>query len=111
MDGFPSPAAVFDRPKYNSLSPELRKVIDDNSGQAVSAWAGEKGFDSVVAANHKLSGDRGNALMKLSTTEVQRWVKASENVDDEWVKDVTAKGANGKALLDEARSLIQQYDK
>jgi hypothetical protein len=38
-------------------------------------------------------------------------VKAASQVDDDWVKEVSAKGANGKALLDDARALIQQYDK
>jgi hypothetical protein len=38
-------------------------------------------------------------------------MKATENVDDEWVKDVSAKGADGKRLLEEARALIKQYDK
>jgi len=37
--------------------------------------------------------------------------KAAQPVIDDWVKDVTAKGANGKALLDSARSLIQKYSK
>ncbi|MDP4302192.1 TRAP transporter substrate-binding protein [Leptothrix discophora] len=104
-------AFVMNQGKYNSLSPELKKVIDDNSGLATSAWAGETGFDRVVPGNHKLSGDRGNALLKLDATEYARWVKASENVDDEWVKEVGAKGANGKALLDDARALINQFDK
>ena len=97
--------------KYDSLAPELKKVIDANSGAAVSAWAGEKGFDSVVAANHKLAGDRGNALLTLGEAEYQRWIKASAGVDDEWVKEVGAKGGNGRALLDDARAMIQQFDR
>jgi len=104
-------AFVMNQAKYNSLSPELKKVIDDNSGLATSAWAGETGFDRVVPANHKLSADRGNALLKLDAAEYARWVKASDNVDDEWVKEANAKGANGAALLEEARALINQYDK
>jgi TRAP-type C4-dicarboxylate transport system substrate-binding protein len=104
-------AFVMNQAKYDSLPPELKKVIDANSGAATSAWAGEKGFDSVVAANHKLAGDRGNALLQLSSDEYLRWVKASADVDDQWVKEVSAKGANGQALLDEARALIQQFDK
>jgi TRAP-type C4-dicarboxylate transport system substrate-binding protein len=104
-------AFVMNQARYNALPADLRKVIDNNSGPATSAWAGEKGFDSVVAPNHRLAGDRGNALIKLTETEFQRWVKASENVDDDWVKEVSAKGANGKALLEDARALIEQHDK
>jgi TRAP-type C4-dicarboxylate transport system substrate-binding protein len=104
-------AFVMNQAKYDGLAPELKKVIDANSGLAVSAWAGEKGFDSVVGANHKLAGDRGNALLTLGDAEYQRWMKAAAPVDDEWVKEVGAKGGNGRALLDDARALIQQYDR
>ena len=104
-------AFVMDRARYDSLAPELNKVIDGNSGVAVSAWAGEKGFDAVVAANHKLASERGNALLTLGDAEYQRWIKASADVDDQWVKEVGAKGANGAALLEEARALIRQYDR
>jgi hypothetical protein len=38
-------------------------------------------------------------------------VKASENVDDDWVKEVSAKGADGKKLIEDARALIKQYEK
>jgi TRAP-type C4-dicarboxylate transport system substrate-binding protein len=103
-------AFVMNQAKYDGLAPDLKKVIDANSGMAVSAWAGEK-FDAVVAANHKLAGDRGNALLTLTDAEFQRWVKASADVDDQWVKEVGAKGGNGSALLDDARALIQQYDR
>jgi TRAP-type C4-dicarboxylate transport system substrate-binding protein len=96
--------------KYDALPAELKKVIDANSGIAASALAGEK-FDAVVAANHKLSGDRGNALNVLSDAEYKRWVKASSDVDEQWIKEASAKGANGKALLDDARALVAQYDK
>ncbi len=97
--------------KYDSLPPDLKKVIDANSGLAVSAWAGEKGWDAVVEAHRKLARDRGNTFFTLSEAELKRWMKATENVDDEWVKDVTAKGADGKRLIEEARALIKQYDK
>jgi len=104
-------AFVMNQARYDGLPPELKKVIDANSGLAVSAWAGEKGFDAVVAANHKLASDRGNLLLTLSDAEYQRWNKASADVDEQWVKEVSAKGANGKALLEEARALIRQYDR
>ncbi len=38
-------------------------------------------------------------------------MKASEQIDDEWVKTVNAKGGNGKQLLEEARALVKQYAK
>ena len=102
-------AFVMNQARYDALPPDLKKVIDANSGVAMSAWAGEK-FDAVVGANHKLATDRGNLVVTLSESELARWVKATAEVDDQWVKEVSAKGANGAALLDEARALIKRYD-
>ena len=104
-------AFVMNQARYDGLPADLKKVIDANAGVEASAWAGGTGFDSVVAANHKLATDRGNVVNALSEAELARWIKASESVDDEWVKDVSAKGANGRALLDSARALIQQFDR
>jgi TRAP-type C4-dicarboxylate transport system substrate-binding protein len=97
--------------KYDSLPPDLKKVIDANSGLETSAWAGLVGFDDVVAAYKKVAQDRGNAFYTLPDAEYQKWIKASANVDDEWIKEAAAKGADGKKLLDEARALVKQYTK
>lgn len=104
-------ALLINQATYDKLPADLKKVIDANSGAAASVWAGAHGFDRVVPINHKLAADRGNVLRKLDAAEYQRFVKAAELVDDDWIKEVNAKGANGKALLDEARALIQQYDR
>lgn len=97
--------------KYNSLPADLKKVIDSNSGVATSAWAGEVGFDAVVATYKKAAKDAGGTLVNLSAAEYQRWVKATDSVDDEWVKETSAKGADAKKLLEEARALVGQYSK
>jgi hypothetical protein len=47
----------------------------------------------------------------MDAAEYARWVKVTEQIDDEWVKDVTAKGADGKKLIEDARALIKQYSK
>jgi TRAP-type C4-dicarboxylate transport system substrate-binding protein len=102
-------AFVMNQAKYDSLPADLKKVIDANSGIEASALAGEK-FDNVVVPYHKLATDRGNLVNVLSPAEMARWAKATAGVDDEWVKEVSAKGASGAALLEQARAFIKQYD-
>ena len=102
-------AFAMNQAKYDSLPADLKKVIDDNSGLAASAWAGETAFDAVVAPHQKLARDAGVKIQFLPEAELQRWIKASEQIDDEWIKAANAKGANGKALLEDARALIKQY--
>jgi len=104
-------AFAMNQAKYDSLPADLKKVIDANSGLQTSAWAGEKGFDAAVEPHRKLAREHGSTISALSETEYQRWVKASMNVDDDWIKEVTTKGGDGKRLLDQARALLKQYDK
>lgn len=101
---------AMNQAKYDSLPADLKKVIDNNSGIAPSALGGEK-FDVTVAKNHALAKDRGNAINTLSNEEYARWVKAAADVENEWIKEANAKGADGAALLKDAKALIQQYDK
>lgn len=89
--------------KYNSLPPGLKKVIDDNSGPEMSAWAGRV-FDEFRAPARKVAVDRKNAVYTLSEAELKQWQEAANSVADEWVKEVTAKGYDGKRLLAEARA-------
>lgn len=96
--------------RYNGLPPELKKVIDANSGVEASVWAG-KVWDSTVVAGRKSATDRGNTVTVLTAAEYQRWEKATEGVAQDWIKDVTAKGGDGSKLLEAAMTLLNQYDK
>ena len=97
--------------RYDGLPAELKKVIDANSGLATSAWAGETGFDAVVDHYKKVAKDLGGTFYYLPDAEYQRWVKATDAVDEEWIKDAAAKGADGRKLYVEARALVKQYAK
>lgn len=97
--------------KYDSLPADLKKVIDNNSGLATSAWAGEVGFDAVRKTFREDARKAGGVLYTLPEAEYQRWVKASDSVDDGWIADANAKGADGKKLLSTARELVKQYEK
>lgn len=104
-------AFAMNQAKYDSLPADLKKVIDDNSGLATSAWAGESAFDAIVVPHQKIARDAGQKITFIDQAEYQRWVKVTEQIDDEWIKTVTAKGHDGKKLFEEARALIKQYAK
>jgi len=95
--------------KYNSLPADLKKVIDNNSGLAASKWAG-KTEDSWTAKARKVAVDRHNTINVLTDAEYKRWIKATESVDDGWIKEVNAKGGNGAALLSDAKALLKKYN-
>jgi TRAP-type C4-dicarboxylate transport system substrate-binding protein len=99
---------AMNKAKYESLAPDLKKVIDANSGMATSAWLGktQQGNDPI---GRKSASDRNNTIHTLSTTEAQEFIKLSSAIDDEWVSDMNKRGFNGKQLLDTARSLIAKH--
>ncbi len=101
---------AMNKPKYDSLAPDLKKVIDANSGMAASAWLGktQQGNDPL---GRKAAADRGNTIYTLSASEAQEFIKLSAQVDDEWVADMNKRGFKGEALLRAAKDLIAKHAK
>jgi TRAP-type C4-dicarboxylate transport system substrate-binding protein len=100
---------AMNKAKYDSLAPELKKVIDANGGAESSAWVG-KVWDQSATGARKLAADRGNQFNTVGADELKKWEQAGQTVVDSWVAEVSAKGYDGKALLKNARELIQKYD-
>jgi TRAP-type C4-dicarboxylate transport system substrate-binding protein len=100
---------AMNQAKYDSLPPDLRKVIDANSGLA-GARAFGKQWDASAPPARKLAAEHGNVFYTVPASELANWQKATSNLDEEWVKDVTAKGNDGKMLLQAARDLIKKYE-
>ncbi len=99
---------AMNQAKYDSLPPDLKKIIDDNTGLEWSKQIG-KVFDGTTATGKKLAADAGGVFDTLSPSEYERWQKACEPVVKEWISEINAKGANGQALYDDARALIKKY--
>jgi len=98
---------TMNKAKYDALPANLKKVIDQNSGREMSGKFGKtlSGFD---VDGKKLMVQSGVNINIIPTEELERWRDVSRQLDDEWVKDMTAKGQNGAMLLKSARELIQQ---
>ncbi|MDQ6618662.1 MAG: TRAP transporter substrate-binding protein [Pseudomonadota bacterium] len=99
---------AMNQAKYDSLPADLKKVIDNNSGLETSKQIG-KLFDATTTPSKKIAEDNKGVFTTLSAAEYDRWQKATEPVSREWIQEATGKGANGAALLDDARALINKY--
>ena len=101
---------AMNKAKYESLPPDLKKVIDNNSGMATSAWLGkvQQGNDAV---GRKSAVDRGNTIYQITTADTADFVKRSSQIDDEWVADMNKRGFDGNKLLDTAKALIAKHGK
>ena len=101
---------AMNKPKYESLAPDLKKVIDANSGLETSAWLGktQEGNDPI---GRKAALAAGGKIHTLTEAEAQPFIKGAAPIDDEWVADMNKRGYDGKKLLETARSLITKYTK
>ncbi|HLF23743.1 MAG TPA: TRAP transporter substrate-binding protein [Burkholderiales bacterium] len=99
---------AMNKNKYESLSAELKKAIDDNSGRdfaiaAGRAWTNnEKGG---LAAAQKA----GNKYIVLPKAEMDKFKVKLEPVIDRWIADVKGQGVDGRALVDAARKEIAKH--
>jgi TRAP-type C4-dicarboxylate transport system substrate-binding protein len=99
---------VMNKARYESLPPDLKKVIDNNSGLETSKWVGKVQNDGDIpglAAAEK----RGNAIVTLDAAETARWKKAAEPAIEEWIAEMKAKNIDGAALVADWRALMTKY--
>jgi TRAP-type C4-dicarboxylate transport system substrate-binding protein len=99
---------AMNKDRYESLPDDLKKVIDDNSGLEFSVFAGGTMEESDAPAR-QAALDRGNGIVTLDAAETAVWVEVSKPIYEEWVAEMDAKGIDGQALIDEARTLIDKY--
>ena len=99
---------AMNKDRYDSLPDDLKKVIDDNSGQEFSAFAGKTQAASDGPAR-ELAAAAGNNIITLTPEQAAEWQAAAEPVIANWVADMNSKGIDGQALVDEARALIEKY--
>ena len=97
---------AMNKAKYESLPADLKKVIDNNSGQALSGLIG-KAFLQADAEGKKLTAK--NTTNVIPKAELENWKKLGQPLTDAWVADMNAKGHNGKEMLDGARALIARH--
>lgn len=101
---------AMNKAKYNSLPADLKKILDANSGRALSGQFGRAMIEGDAPGKEKVVGS-GVEVQVIPKAELENWKKATAEVDDNWVKDVTAKGIDGSRLLREARDLIKKNTK
>ncbi|MCP5280841.1 MAG: TRAP transporter substrate-binding protein [Rhodoferax sp.] len=101
---------AMNKAKYESLPPDLKKVLDANSGADFSAFMGKTQAAADVPGKAQMLAS-GSQITVIPGPELDKWRKATDALDDQWAADITSKGGDGKKLLQEARDLIKKYTK
>ncbi len=97
---------AMNQAKYDGLPADLKKVIDNNSGQALSGMAGKAFLQADIEGKKTTTKNTVNVIPKA---ELENWKKVAQPLFDGWVADMNAKGHNGKQMLEGAKALIAKY--
>jgi len=96
---------AMNKDRYDALPEDLQAIIDRNSGEQFSAFAGRT-MQEYDAPSRQLAVEAGNTLIELTEEQVQVWRDASEQTVDAWVQEMDDKGLDGAALVERATELI-----
>lgn len=99
---------VMNKRKYASLTGDVKKVIDDNSGMETSAWFGKVQQDHDPISR-KMATDRGNKVHVFSEAETNEFVQLTGTIANEWVQEMSRRGQDGEKLLAGAKALIAKH--
>lgn len=102
---------LMNKDSYAKLPPNLKKVIDDNSGRNIAAWAGQNWADIEESGRKVMASVSSNQFHVIAPDEVAKMKEAAGPTVDRWLKEMEGKGIDGKKLLAEARALVDKYTK
>ncbi|MBO6552726.1 MAG: TRAP transporter substrate-binding protein [Roseitalea sp.] len=100
---------AMNKDRYESLPDDLKAVIDANSGHDFSVFAGGTQSDAD-GPSRQIAVDLGNNIVTVSEDQVAVWRERSQPIYDAWVAEMSEKGIDGQALIDQARELMDAYD-
>ena len=98
-------ALVMNKAAYDRLPPDLKAVIDANSGPALAEKVGAL-YDRLEAAERQKAIDAGASVELIAADQLDPWRAAAQPAIDKWVAEMTAKGFDGAGLLADARGML-----
>jgi TRAP-type C4-dicarboxylate transport system substrate-binding protein len=102
---------LMNKKKYESLPPDLKKVIDANSGRSIAPMAIEV-WDRVELDGEKVMRSKPkNKFVSLSAEETARFKKQVQPVFDRFIKLLDESGADGKKVLSDVEMLVKKHAK
>jgi len=102
--------AIMNPKKFNSLPPDLQKVLED-SGKVWTEEMAKLDFPLQKTAIDYCKG-KNHTMTNLTPQQIEVWYNlVKKPVHDQWIKEADSKGLPGKKMYDETLSLVKKYQK
>ncbi|WP_277811373.1 TRAP transporter substrate-binding protein [Chromohalobacter canadensis] len=102
---------AMNQDKYESLSPELQKVIDDNAGLQEAQRIGQVMDTAEQAAIDDIAASGEGRMIHIAEASQEQWKTAADETIQQWIDDMNAAGFEGQNLYDDAGQLVDKYTK
>ena len=102
-------AIVMNKDKWNSLPPDIQKIIDTMSTEYIEKYAAM--WDDIEISGKAYLVKRGNKINTLSKEEEAKWVEKAQPIFDDYVKKMKEKSLPGDEALKFARDYLKPYRK
>jgi TRAP-type C4-dicarboxylate transport system substrate-binding protein len=100
---------LMNKDSYAKLPPDLKKVIDDNSGRNIAKWAGQNWAEIEIPGMKVMQSKPKNKFHTISLAEGDKMKKAAQPVFDRWYAEMKGIGIDGEAMVADARKMIDKY--
>ena len=101
-------SVLMNKKRYDGLSAELKKAIDDNSGRHIAKWAGET-WEDVEKPGQAMAEKAGNKFMQVPAGEVAKIRAAVQPEIDKFLGELSKPGFDARAAFADAQKMVQKY--
>jgi len=102
---------LMNKNSYAKLPPDLKKIIDANSGRNIAKAAGENWLDIEKKGEAVMRSKSKNKFETISPAETTKIREAVKPVYDRFLAEMKKLGFDGEAMLADARTMIDKYSK
>jgi TRAP-type transport system periplasmic protein len=95
---------------WNSLPPDIQKIINEISGARQSALQGEV-FDKTAKAALDEVAKRGGKVYVLSDAERAAFMTKTKPIIDAWIANAEKRGLPGRKVYEDIIALVDKYAK
>src|SRR5471032_3238453 len=100
---------VFNKDKYDEMSPRQKKAIDDNCNNDAAARVGGPWGKFEDAGIDKVKAQPGQEVYQLSPAQTAEWKKAALPLEQTWADGVKKAGGDPDAAMKELRADLAKY--
>jgi TRAP-type C4-dicarboxylate transport system substrate-binding protein len=103
-------AFVFNKDKYNQMSPAQKKVIDEHctnewAGKVAGPWA-----DFEHGGIAKLKAEPGHEVYPITAEQLAQWKKAAEPLEKNWADNVKKTGVDPAVAMKELKDQLAKHN-